>query len=251
MRVNKLFSLSRLIIIISRRTGFRLLVVAGAAFFLSVSCNDDNRIKTDPVEFSWSFTSEAEGWTGDFADYPVGKEHEYQLYFGYDSLPLPLDPNQGALKVSGMNLNNNLFMFVKKRITDLEPNTVYYATFTVEFATNEPGNELNAASVPGGNIFIGAGATSVEPEKTVGESNLYGLNIGKCNEDQDGEDMIVLGNITNDEEEPVFALKTVSNQKPFHCVTNEAGELWIIIAVDSGVESATEIYYNTITVSLF
>lgn len=251
MKIMKLIRPELLSRIYSRFTTYTNLIAVVLVPIVFYSCSDNNRINTQPVELSWTFNAEAEGWSGDFADYPAGEEEAYALYFGYDSLPQPLDSNQGALKLSGVNHNNNLFMFVKKRITDLEPNAVYYATFTVEFATNEPGNELNATLVQGGKIFIGAGATSVEPEKVADENNFYGMNIGKCNENQDGEDMIVLGSIINDSDEPIYTLKTITNEKPFHCLTNEQGELWIIIAVDSGVEAATELYYNKIQVNLF
>ena len=251
MKIKQLISLYLLSIFHNRFVRSRFLILAGVTLPFAFACSDDNRIHTDPVEFKWTFNAGSEGWTGDFADYPVGEEETYQLYFGYDSLPLPLDDSQGALLLSGNNHNNNLFMFVKKRITVLKPNTVYYATFTIEIATNEPGNELNAATVPGGQIYIGAGATPVEPRKVVEESNLYGLNIGKCDENKDGEDMVVMGNIVNDADEPVYTLKTITNEKPFHCVTNEKGELWIIVAVDSGVSTTTEVYYNSIQVNLF
>lgn len=253
MKAIKLIYLSALLHIRAGITPHRVIVLLGMSLplLVSLSCKDNNRISTNPVEFVWTFNAETEGWTGDFAEYPVGMEDEYELSFGYDSLPEPLDRNQGALKLSGINHNNDLFMFVKKRISDLEPNSVYYAKFTVEFATNEPGDELNTAEVQGGKIYVGAGAVPVEPEKVVGEDNIYGLNIGKCNENQDGEDMVVLGNLINETDELVYALKTINNQKPFHCVTNENGDLWIIIATDSGVEAATAIYINTIQVELF
>src|SRR5690606_35845199 len=140
MKAIKLICLPLLIFFRLVLSSHRNLFLAGTG--LSViflfSCKDNNRINTNPVELVWTFNTETEGWLGDFAEYPAGEEEAFDLYFGHDTLPEPLNPGQGALKLSGMNNNNDLFMFVKKRISDLEPNTVYYANFIVEFATNEP-----------------------------------------------------------------------------------------------------------------
>jgi hypothetical protein len=216
----------------------------------SISCNDKNRLHPDPVDLAWNFNSDSEGWSGDFADYPVGEEVSYELMFEHDTLPLPLDQNQRALKLSGNNINSDLFMYTKKMISNLDPNTVYYITFTVEFASDIPGLPGDKES-PGELIHIATGATPVEPQKAALENNMYGMNIDKCNGSQNGEDMIVVGNFTNNTEQPVYALKSVENEQPFRCTTNERGELWIIIGIDSGYQGVTTAYLNSVKVDLF
>lgn len=212
---------------------------------INSSCKDKNRVHPDPVELTWNFNPGHEGWNGDFAEYPEGEESLYELVFGHDTLPLPLDQSQWALKLSGNNINSDLFMFAKKRITGLDPTTVYYVTFSVEFASNMP-------DIPGSKlVHMAAGATPVEPVKIIGEDNVYGMNIGKCNQGQNGEDMVVLGNLVNNTDQPVYVLRTVENEQPFHSTTNEKGELWIIVGIDSGYASTTTVYLNTVAVKLF
>lgn len=223
----------------------------GFLLLILVACKDNNRVHPDPVEFMWDFNSGSDGWAGDFADYPVGEETAYNLLFEHDTLPEPLDQTQGALKLSGNNHSNNLFMFVKKKVTGLDANTIYYVTFTVEFASNEPVSNTGNQNSPGNLIHLAAGASPLEPVKIIDENNFYNLNIDKCNQGQNGEDMIVIGDFTNDTDQAVYALKTVENANPFHCTTNESGELWIIIGTHSESASFTTIYYNNIKVELY
>lgn len=222
---------------------------AGFMLFVLFSCKDKNRLHPNPITLIWDFESGIEGWSGDFAEYPVGEEAFYELLFAHDTLPLPLDQSQQALMLSGSNHNSDLFMFVKRKITGLEPNAAYYITFNVEFASNEPG--IAAADSRGSMIHVAAGASTFEPSKVMGENNFYTMNIGKCNLNQDGEDMVVIGNLNNNTELPVYALKTVENIQPFHCITNEKGEVWVIIGTDSALDTTTTIYYNSIMVELF
>lgn len=216
-----------------------------------LSCNDNNRMQPEQVDFIWNFYSGTEGWTGDFTDYAVGGEEDCDFSFGHDTLPEPLDQEQGALRLAGYSYNSDLFMFIKKKITDLQPNTIYYSTITVQFASASPGTESEPAVQQGSGIFVGAGAVPIEPHKIVEENDYYGLNIGKYNQNQNGEDMVVLGSLVDETLKSEFSLKTISNENPFHCVSDENGEIWIIVAVDSAVETSTTVYFNQIEASFF
>jgi hypothetical protein len=215
------------------------------------SCKDNIREHPEEVEMTWNFATGKEGWEGDFADYPLGEEAFYELVFEHDTLPAPLDRTHYALKLSGNNHSDDLFMFVKRKVTGLEPDMVYYVTFTVEFASDVPNGMVGAGGSPGESVYVTAGAALEEPIKVAGPDNYYGMNIKKSNQSQNGEDMLVIGNFANGTDQPVYTLKTVSNEKPFHVTTDSRGELWIIIGTDSGFEATTTIYYNSIAVKLF
>jgi hypothetical protein len=222
-----------------------------AVFFILFACKDKNRIHPDPVEFSWDFSMGTEEWTGDFSDYPVGEEEFYELVFEHDTLPHPLDRSQKALKLSGNNHSDDLFMFIKRKIMGLEPNTVYYVTFTIEFASDVPDGMMGVGGSPGESVYIAVGATIAEPLKVANQENYYDLNISKVNQSQNGDDMVVIGNFANGTDQPVYTLKTLSNKNPFHVTSGPNGELWIIAGTDSGFEATTTIYYNSIKVNLF
>lgn len=233
-----------------RKNRVMVLIFSFLMLFLSFACSDKNRQQPDRVELNWNFNPGHEGWSGDFAEYPLGEEELYELLFEVDTLPLPLDQNQQSLKLSGNNLNGELFMFAKKRITGLDPNAAYFTTVTVGFASNMPGKNLVEDS-PGSLVYLSAGASPDEPLKVNGENNVYEMNIGKCNLSENGENMIVLGNFTNDTDQPVYALNILENENPFRSVTNDKGELWVIIGIDSALPAPTTAYLNSVRVELF
>ncbi|MGC9353165.1 MAG: hypothetical protein ACP5D9_04965 [Mariniphaga sp.] len=215
------------------------------------ACSDKNLDQPDPVEFYFDFADGTEGWTGDFADYPVGEEEFYELVFEHDTLPEPLDQNQMALKQSGNNHSDDLFMFIKRKVNGLEPNKVYFITFTVEFATNVPDDTMGAGGSPGESVYIKVGAATTEPRKVKDDQNFYRMNTDNNNQSRNGDDMVVAGDFSNDTDQAVYTLKTVTNDSPFGAATDENGNLWLIIGTDSGFEATTTIYYNSVKVECF
>lgn len=222
-----------------------------AVLFALFACSDKNLDQPDPVEFYFDFAEGTEEWTADFADYPVAQESFYELLFEHDTLPEPLDQSQFALKLSGNNHSDDLFMFIKRKVAGLEPGKVYFITFTIEFATNVSDGTFGVGSSPGESVYIKAGATTTEPKKVKDDQNMYRMNIDKDNQAQSGEDMVVIGDFSNDTDQAVYTLKTVTNETPFGATTDENGNLWIIIGTDSGFEATTTIYYNSVKAELF
>ena len=222
-----------------------------AFLFVLFACSDKNFNKTEPVDFFFDFAQGAEGWTGGFADYPVGEEAYYELVFEHDTLPELLDQNQFSLKLSGNNHSDDLFMYIKRKVSGLKPNTVYYINFTVEFATNVPDNMVGVGGSPGESVYIKVGATTTEPKKEKDGDNYYRMTIDKSNQSQSGEDMVVIGDFSNDTNHEGYILKTVDNKSPFGAATDENGNLWLIIGTESGFEATTTIYYNSVKAECF
>lgn len=219
------------------------------ALFLACD-NDDDVATTNPVEFSYNFISGAESWTGDFADYPEGEEDNFELRFEHTTLPEPLDQSQGALMLSGRNNSDDLFMFIKRQVTGLTPNREYQINFTIEFATNVADETTGIGGSPGESVYIKAGAAPVEPVKELDGDGNYQLNIDKNNQSQSGEDMIVIGDFSNDTNTDVYTLKTLTNTSPFTATANSNGSLWIIVGTESGFMGTTTIFYNKIQVEM-
>ncbi len=218
---------------------------------IGFGCTNTNNDKKTPVEFIYQFSSDAEGWVGDFADYPQGEESFYELMFEYSNLPDPLDETKGSLKISGNNHSDDLFMFVKRKVSGLTPNASYQLTFNIEFASNVADSMVGVGGSPGEDVFLKAGATQIEPMKELdAQDNHYRMNIDKSNQSQGGEDMIVIGDFSNDTNQNVYTLKTVTNKIPFQVQANNNGELWFVVGTDSGFEATTTIYYNNIEVIL-
>ena len=220
-------------------------------FTLAGCEKDDNFV--EPKEFTFNFMNNAEGWLGDFADYPndPGVEDFYELEFSHATLPSPLNTSEGALRQSGNNHSDDLFMFVKKKITGLKPNTNYKIELEIEFATNGASGSLGVGGSQAESVYIKAGASTNEPMKVLDNSdNNYRMNIDKGNQSQDGTNMKLIGNFANGTDLFVYKLKSLSTTMPINVISNSNGELWVIIGTDSGFEATTTIYYNRITVNV-
>ena len=232
----------------------KLLIIVFIALIFSSGCKDDNGMNAvDPNITNYNFNLNTEGWVGDFADYPnePGVEDFYEFQFLYSKLPSPLNNSDGALKQSGNNHSDDLFMFVKKKITGLKANTSYSVDLEVEFATNAPSGAAGVGGAPGESVFIKAGAATIEPMKILNNAdNHYRMNIDKGNQSSDGTNMKLIGDFANNTNLDVYKLKLLKTTTPINVMSNSNGELWVIVGTDSGFEATTTIYYNRISVTI-
>ncbi len=228
------------------------LILSILGLFLLGGCGGSSRTSSpsEPMTLVFSFPDDPQGWVGDFADYPVGREQDYELTFTYARLPAPLDTSRGALMLSGNNHSDDLFMFLKRRITGLEPGKTYALTFTVTFASNVADGMTGIGGSPGEGVLVKVGATAVEPVKIPDPNGHYGMNIDKGNQTNGGRDMVVIGDFSNDTDKNVYTLKTVGNATPFLARANDQGALWLIVGTDSGFEGKTTIFYDRIEIVL-
>lgn len=221
-----------------------LLKAALLVFVLSqIACDST---PTEPTEkiFEFSFEKALEGWAVDFSDYTVGEEAKYELSFAHAALPAPLDPSKKALKISGRNYSDDLFMFIKRKIAGLDPNTAYSLTFTLQIASDAPNDNVGAGGNPA--IPLKVGATQIEPKK-LAQSDFYRMNIDKGEQEDDGKDMMNIGNTGNGTKEFKYVLiEKNNNGKPFEIMTDKNGEVWVIIGTDSGYESTSTLFYDSV-----
>lgn len=197
--------------------------------------------------YSFDFTVGDAGWTADFADYPVADSAMYELRAARRRLPPPLDTTRYALMISGINHSDDLFMFIKRRLTGLNPNTTYKLVFNVEIASKAPTNAMGVGGPPGEGVTIKAGASQIEPNKR-DSAGWYIMNIDKSNQTQPGTDMDTIGHVGVADTTTVFALIQRSNAThPFTITADADGATWLCIGTDSGFESLTTIFYNAIT----
>jgi hypothetical protein len=153
--------------------------------------------------------------------------------------------------LSGNNHSDDLFMFVKKKITELKPGTEYTISFNVEFATNISAGLLGTGGSPGESVFLKAGAYHEEPDKRA-LNGYYAMNLDKGNQSTRGDNMIVIGTISshNVYDANYYTVETRNNITAFTARSNQNGELWIIVGTDSGFEGVTTLYYTQITLVL-
>lgn len=199
--------------------------------------------------YAYGFIDGYDGWTGDFADYPVTDSIFYELEFIRTTLPAPLDTSKYALKITGNNHSDDLFMFIKRRMTGLAPNTTFQLQVDVDFASNAPTNAFGVGGPPGEGVRMKAGASIVEPIK-IDSSGFYLMNIDKGNQSSPGVDMDTIGHVGVSDTTTVFTLINRNNATHLFTITTDAnGEVWVCIGTDSGFEATTTIYYNQITLT--
>jgi hypothetical protein len=136
--------------------------------FLLFNCNkEDENVITYPetLELTYDFQNDNQSWEGDFADYPLGEESFYELSYELSNLPTPLNTNSGALKQSGNNHSDDLFMFIRRQINGLKPNTDYRVSYEIEFASDVADEQVGVGGSPGEGVTIKAGAVITKPEK--------------------------------------------------------------------------------------
>lgn len=204
------------------------------------------------AKFTYTFRSDAEGWTAGFADLPV--DHDQQ-FFELDSVhrPLPdgLHQNSGMF-MQGHNRSAGLFMYLKRHVDGLQPNTAYDVSVSLDLATNVQAGLVGIGSAPGEGVSVKAGASTVEPNASEGDDRHLRMNIDKGNQTQGGEDMVVIGDIAHSEVTgSEHRIKTLDNAgQPLSVETDGNGRVWLIVGTDSGFEGLTAIYYARIAYTL-
>lgn len=202
---------------------------------------------------SFDFNQSQGGWEADFTDLPAGQEDSsfYELKFEYTNLPSHLGARK-AIMLSGNNHSDDLFMFIKKKITGLVPNTSYNLVFEIELASNAKAGLAGVGGAPGESVYLKAGASKIEPVKII-QGDQYVLNVDKGNQSSSGLNAIEIGNIAIPSSATDYTLITRSNasssDKPaFIAQSNDAGEMWLLVGTDSGFEGTTTIYYTKVNV---
>lgn len=206
--------------------------------------------------FDFTFTKDHQDWTADFTDYPVNEEPFYELGWGWENLPrsLPDSPLTKGIYLSGNNRSDDLFMFIKRSISGLKPNTLYEIQFSVLIETNAPATSVGIGGSPGTSVFFKAGASTQKPEK-INKNDFYVLNIDKGNQSKEGESALVLGHIGHPHIDPnkrpyPYLPKTFETHRSLKASSDANGNLWLFLGTDSGYEGMTKFYIIEVNVRL-
>lgn len=218
--------------------------------FLFASCDKDENNNDTPREINYTFTTGTEGWAAFFSDYPVGSEEQFQLTFQLANLPAPLDVNTNAIMISGNNHSDDLLSFIVRKIDSLQPNKQYNLTFDVDLASNTPSNSVGIGGSP--DLAFGVGAVSVAPLNTPDSDNWYRPNFNSELQSRLSNDTIqMVGTIGVGEDATEYLLINRNNKNsPLRVTTNNKGEIWVMMGIDSGFEGTTTLYYKSIRIKL-
>ena len=154
-----------------------------ALFGLS-GCNID-LIPEEGRAFNYDFNAGAQGWTAGFSDYPADNAASYQLQSGIKALPQ--NSGKSGFFVSGMNRSDDLFMFLKRQFSGLEPSTKYYARVRLSFLSNAGVSCMGVGGAPGESVYLKFGYGDKEPKQEG-----YYLNLDKGRHTTTGLEMFPL-----------------------------------------------------------
>lgn len=217
--------------------------------FVFLACEKEEHGNGDRLTYYTDFSAGKDGWQAGFAEYNGDNAEIYELEEGLATLPAPLDEEEPAYRISGINRSDDLFMYLTKKVDGLKPSTRYNGTFILHIASDAISDGVGAGGAPGEAVGVGIGLTVEEPVSAPDENNFYRMNIDKIQQCcTDGSDMVVIGNVANGTDEYVYTL--IERSGDFSAVTDEEGVLWLIVGTDSGFEGKTTLYYSDIEVEL-
>ncbi len=180
-------------------------------------------------QFDYTFEEDQQGWVTDFADLPADfDETFYELDSGWGSLPSGLKGN--PIYLSGHNYSDDLFMFLKKQVEGLKPNTTYQAEFSIDLASNTPEGMMGIGGSPGESVFVKACVTTNEPEIITDDQGWLRMNIDKGNQASEGEDMINLDTLAN----PNIDLDTFTGEEYALMTLTGEGRSFEVVSDDQG-----------------
>ena len=203
---------------------------------------------------AFDFESGDQQWNGGISDYPVGYEDSIYFLMSTDKV------NNGSfldessvLNVSGENPHGDLFYYFHRKVTGLIPNKRYKLDFEflVYAQVLEKPEKLSSEE-----LYLKVGAVNYEPEltKVLWRNSLQYqmLNIDKGESNSEGgSDMINIGSIKDFTSEIPEVVSGNTFDLNFEAESNNKGEIWILIGVDSGIKSnltfgmeALNVYYR-------
>ena len=215
------------------------------------SCDDQDGMIRSGAVITSDFERDSEDWTGALAEYGKATDTStIEFRFSRAALPAPLDTKKNGLMLQSHNRSDDMFMFLKKKVTGLKANQTYNVVFEIDLGTNARINGIGAGGSPGSSVYLKAGASPNEPVAKL-ENDFYTFNLDKGAQSEGGKELFVLGNIENGIEQDEYKIIKRDNvTKPVEVKANTNGEIWLCIGTDSGYEGLTVLYYDKIKTTI-
>jgi len=223
----------------------RLIPLSAFSLVALTGCDNEFKLGADGDVVSYNFQHGAQNWTAGFADYPSNDAATYELASGLRNLPTGF---QGSgFMLSGHNRSDDLFMFIKRKISGLSPSSKYKAQLKVTFLSNAGAGCMGIGGAPGESVWLKFGYADKEPKQ-----DGFTLNVPKGDQSQDGTQAKVQGDVAIADAKcdgSVYKAKTLKNsEKTLDITTTADGSVWLFVGTDSGFEGKTTLYYQNIEV---
>lgn len=228
------------------------LISAGLAAVLTVSMLAATASAADSTSVQFDFSQSDSGFVPIFADYPntEGVEEFYEFRHSWGEVPVP-----GAGKglfISGNNHSDDLFMGYVKMLDGFAPARTYHFTVSFKLATDVEGGLVGVGGSPGESVAVKCGVTPMRPAAVLVDNGAFPyhrMNIDTGRQGNGGKDMMVVGDMAKTENDRPGEYEFKEFQAEFDAAADIRGEVYLIIATDSGFEATTAYYLDDITVS--
>lgn len=226
--------------------GILLLAVA------MTGCDMSNNENPNPVQVGeFTFEETNGGWSGGLAEYSAEIDSaSIEFDFKRSALPGAIDTTRHGLRIQSHNRSDDMFMFLKRKVTGLMAEQTYKVYFEIDLGTSYPESSVGIGGSPGSSVYLKAGASSKEPSRVL-DGTFYKFSLDKGNQAEGGKELTVLGNVANGLTGFEYKLVKRDNlTKPVEAKTDAEGNLWLCVGTDSGFEGLTVLYYDRIKVTL-
>ena len=121
------------------------------------ACSDDNEKLNAIIIVESQFQTTAEDWVGGFAEYSTEtNDTTLEMSFSRARLPAVLDSTKYGLRMQGNNRSDDMFMFLKKKVTGLTPGREYRVTFDIDLGTSYTASGFGAGGSVANSVYIKA-----------------------------------------------------------------------------------------------
>jgi hypothetical protein len=199
------------------------------------------------TDINYSFAQNTDGWDVGFSDYstltkPTDVEQVHAV--------IPIPGASKSLYMGATNLSDDLLLYAYRKVTGLIPNATYTGSFTVTFASDAPAGCAGVGGSPGESVWLIGAVSGTKPEnRQTGED--FRLNISRGNQSTAGDSSDVIGTIgvsgipcSGNNRQAAF--KTLGPSKWIPFTTDDTGSAWILIGLDSGFESYSRIWLQSV-----
>jgi hypothetical protein len=225
---------------ILRRTFGVRFIIAGLSFSLYCCSGGTDPL---PIRFSDStFESGLEEWLGDFAFVRTGTEPSVAFSVSQEPLPEALKSKSHGLKLEGRNSGDSIFLFVKKKLTGLDPAKSYKVAYQIDLATNFPDTAAGAGRI----IFLKAGASGTEP-KSIAGTNMSTVSIDNGALARSGTQMRLLGNVANGLDSTAYRPIIRKNANvAVHVKPAANGDIWLCVGINTTFKGNMKLFFDRI-----
>jgi hypothetical protein len=211
------------------------------------ACNDDSLDAVIMVDSAFQTTKD--GWKAEFSEYSsLTDTLSMDTAAAVTRLPIGLDTSQYSYRIYTRNAKDNMFVYLKKKVTGFTPNATYNLVFDIAFGSKFPKDDSPGA--PWNLVYLKAGASPKEPKSTL-TNKVYRFNLNKGAVAQAGTDVALATDVANGISQRKYALVRHSNaDKPFSVTANQQGEIWLFVGTDMNYKDSTTFYYDRITATI-